>query len=356
MKRLMVLSISLVLIFVSVLLLLEASYRAYKFYKYGRAMARELEKPGYPLVKPLGPRDRQEYTLKPGSSFESDNGISYKINSKGLRDYEYGYAKESGTYRIVALGDSYMFGWGVNLEDSYPKRLERILNGKYPGRKFEVINVSVYGYNTAQEFELLKREGMKYDPDLVILGFFFNDGEPQYVMPRDPSLEHEGTGIWFFEFVKFRLNILIKKLSGREDIFPLRREEYSEHFWDGFRIKNLLYKKDGCLSALDGIRGFLGERGVGFLVVMFPSFEYSADDETIPADGYGNYKIINTAVKDFCAEKNIRVFDLYDTFVGMLAVDVKEKAVGHIHLNERGYMISAEATARYLDESGIIPE
>jgi hypothetical protein len=40
------------------------------------------------------------------------------INSQGLRDYEYTRRKEPGTFRIVGVGDSSLFGWGVPIEDS----------------------------------------------------------------------------------------------------------------------------------------------------------------------------------------------------------------------------------------------
>src|ERR1700693_2065419 len=68
-------------------------------------------------------------------------GVDVKINSQGLRDYEYPLTKSSGTYRIMMLGDSTTFGWGVRLEDTAAKILEFRLNDARatgPG-KFEVI-------------------------------------------------------------------------------------------------------------------------------------------------------------------------------------------------------------------------
>src|SRR5207244_5898409 len=75
------------------------------------------------------------------------------INSQGLHDYEYSHRKEPGTFRIVGVGDSSLFGWGVPFEDSGLKVLERRLNEKSRAQKFEVINFSVPGYNTAMEAE-----------------------------------------------------------------------------------------------------------------------------------------------------------------------------------------------------------
>src|SRR5207253_2094656 len=57
------------------------------------------------------------------------------INSQGLRDYEYTRRKEPGTFRIVGVGDSSLFGWGVPIEDSGLKVLERRLNEEFRARK-----------------------------------------------------------------------------------------------------------------------------------------------------------------------------------------------------------------------------
>jgi lysophospholipase L1-like esterase len=114
-------------------------------------------------------------------------GQALVINSQGLRDYEYARRKAPGTFRIVGVGDSSLFGWGVPLEDSGLKVLERRLNEKSKAQKFEVINFAVPGYNTAMESETFVRRCLDYAPDLVILNFNTNDYElPGFMrMPDD---------------------------------------------------------------------------------------------------------------------------------------------------------------------------
>jgi len=107
-----------------------------------------------------------------------------KINSDGLRDYEYDINKSNNTFRIIVLGDSFSFGWGVELDDVYMKVLERKLNNLSKEIKYEVINLGVAGYNSKQEVELFKLKGIKYKPDLIIIGFTNNDD-------YDPEIEHE---------------------------------------------------------------------------------------------------------------------------------------------------------------------
>jgi PA14 domain/GDSL-like Lipase/Acylhydrolase family len=110
------------------------------------------------------------------------------INSQGLRDYEYARRKEPGTFRIVGVGDSSLFGWGVAIEDSGLKVLERRLNEKPRARAFEVVNFAVPGYNTAMESETFVQRCLEYAPDLVLLNFNTNDYEVPDFMRRPKDL------------------------------------------------------------------------------------------------------------------------------------------------------------------------
>ncbi len=109
------------------------------------------------------------------------------INSQGLRDHEYTHRKEPGTFRIVGVGDSSLFGWGVPIEDSGLKVLERRLNETSRARKFEVVNFGVPGYNTAMESETFIQKCLEYAPDLVLLNFNTNDYDvPEFMrLPND---------------------------------------------------------------------------------------------------------------------------------------------------------------------------
>ena len=100
----------------------------------------------------------------------------YRLNSKGLRDFEYGYEKPPGVFRILGLGDSFTFGQEVPREKTFLKKLEKRLN-ESGGIKYEVINMGMRGHNTVQELELFQKEGIKYHPDLVLLNFVINDPE-----------------------------------------------------------------------------------------------------------------------------------------------------------------------------------
>lgn len=99
--------------------------------------------------------------------------IPIKINSKGLRDKEYPYEKEDGVFRILVLGDSFTEAFQVPLRDTFCKVLEHKLNRG--NGNFEVINGGLAGVGTDYALLFLKREGFKYEPDLLLLAFFPND-------------------------------------------------------------------------------------------------------------------------------------------------------------------------------------
>jgi hypothetical protein len=115
-------------------------------------------------------------------------GITYAINSDGFRDDDrYSRKKPPDTFRIMAVGDSYTFGAGVELEDTYSKKLEKLLNERHPSplyRYYEVINAGIPGANTAMEVDFLREWGLKYNPDLVLVAFVLNDLEAPYGSKR----------------------------------------------------------------------------------------------------------------------------------------------------------------------------
>lgn len=98
-------------------------------------------------------------------------GTKIGINSYGFRGTEHQLKKDENVYRIMAVGDSFTFGMAVNLEDTFSKQLETLLNNG--GIKSEVINCGVIGYVMWQNFEVLRHKVLPFKPDLVILAVFF---------------------------------------------------------------------------------------------------------------------------------------------------------------------------------------
>ncbi len=104
-------------------------------------------------------------------------GSQGRINSRGLRDREYDYAKPANTFRILALGDSYTEGLQHSLEYVWTEQLEQQLNTRRAGIDYEVINAGLAGMGTAHEYLYFTHEGYRYDPDIVIVLVISNDIE-----------------------------------------------------------------------------------------------------------------------------------------------------------------------------------
>jgi hypothetical protein len=117
------------------------------------------------------------------------------ISSQGWRDSDPVMPKPAGIKRILVLGDSQTWGYGVNQTERYSDDFRRLLSG------VDVLNMGVSGYGTGQEYLLLREHGIAYDPDVVIVGFYSNDlydnmatnNEDAYSYPRPVLLEQNNT-------------------------------------------------------------------------------------------------------------------------------------------------------------------
>lgn len=117
------------------------------------------------------------YDGNPRGYFDASNAVDHTTNSLGFRGGEFTAAKDSATTRIAFLGDSFTFGEGVKDGDVYPQQVVRQLHRRFPGRRFEAYNFGVGGYNTTQALFLLRNLVLKFQPDIVVLGYVPNDAE-----------------------------------------------------------------------------------------------------------------------------------------------------------------------------------
>jgi hypothetical protein len=120
---------------------------------------------------PAVPRELHEchptlgWALRPNTSRTSVRTgykIDYQINSAGWRDSETTFERQDGVLRIVLVGDSRTFGFGVPID----KHFSKLIEGYLPN--VEVINLGVGGYGVNQELITLKEYGLDYEPDLVV--------------------------------------------------------------------------------------------------------------------------------------------------------------------------------------------
>ena len=162
-------------------------------------------------VKQIAENPQIGHEHRPGSQARL-MGVDVKINSKGLRDREIPYERTAATPRILMLGDSFTEGWGVAVEQTFSKRIERLYGAQ--GVAAEAINAGVGNFNTTMEKSWFLDEGYKYRPDIVVLNFAHNDAEP--VSP------HTQPGVWLRAceacvFLAGRFDVLSRDVSLRPD-------------------------------------------------------------------------------------------------------------------------------------------
>lgn len=130
--------------------------------------------PMYIEDKKLGWRLKPNFT---GGAKTDEFSTEININSDGFRDYQHSNSSNESTFRILGLGDSFTFGYGVELEDTYLSLLEKYLNSFQDNNSTlcEMFKTGIPGYSIKEECLLFEEIESKIQPDLITIGFDIND-------------------------------------------------------------------------------------------------------------------------------------------------------------------------------------
>ena len=144
-----------------------------------------------------------QYKLKPNLDLKAVNpfndievrkNTTFRImsNKEGFRTRQFAPKKE-GVLRIVSLGDSSTFGWGVDPEYTYQSLLERKL-AQSRGGAVEVFNLGISGHTTRHGLGVLHHYAWELKPDLLLVSFGGNDARFM-LQPIDQMLAADETFI-----------------------------------------------------------------------------------------------------------------------------------------------------------------
>src|SRR2546426_7316948 len=98
----------------------------------------------YDAEKLLRPDTEAGFRLYRPHAASHFSGVDVRINSLGFRDREVVLPKPAEVFRILAVGDSVTFGFGVDLAETYVKQLEgRLTPLAGGGRRVEVVNAGL---------------------------------------------------------------------------------------------------------------------------------------------------------------------------------------------------------------------
>jgi lysophospholipase L1-like esterase len=101
--------------------------------------------------------------------------IPYRVrtNNLGYRGEDFSSSKPNGEFRILFVGDSFVFGMFVDDEKTLPAQTERALSLQC-ARPVRIINAGLGGSTITEHSEMIER-GLSLAPDFVILQFSEND-------------------------------------------------------------------------------------------------------------------------------------------------------------------------------------
>ncbi len=260
--------------------------------------------------------------------YEPNPGVKseiYSINSAGFRDREYSKQKDPSVFRIVMLGDSIVWGHGLELQDTFAKQLESLLN-EVSDRKFEVLNFGVSGYSTQQEVELFRVKAKEYDPDLVIVGYCLNDFE-------ESSVEGEAFKRLYFDI--FSKSYLYDHL--KQVIAGVSYNQFG-YMADAPTAQFDLREQFRLLESYSG--------GKQNLVVIFPVLE-----------NFENYlySLDHRRISDAIDGLNYVTLDLLDTYRRCDAESLILEPFDRTHPNAFGTLLAAQATLEILAEKQLVP-
>ncbi len=214
----------------------------------------------------------RHHALKPGDYADTIWGIFFHVNKLGFRGPEISKDKPQGTMRILCLGDSITMGSALPEEAVYPRIVEGILLERYPGHRFEVINMGVSGYDIEEEHLQFKEEGLLLSPDAVVVQFCLNDvPSVEFVDLINPLRELDIPGKRFLlahlalaRFLRERYNRLGLKNAflGVDHLFEMDPESpQAQRIEKGFSEYE---------TRLREIASLCRKRGVRFLLLIVP--------------------------------------------------------------------------------------
>jgi lysophospholipase L1-like esterase len=296
------------------------------------------------LVEPTGAAE-PPYRLRPGERLRV-LGREVRVSSLGLRGAEVAPRPPPGSRRVLVLGDSVAFGWGLDEAESFPARLAEALRAR--GIAAEVLNAGVPGYSLASEAALYRELAPALAPDAVVLAVSLNDFTPT------PSLSPLGVLVSFdarpapgwlahselYAFVRWRMGALGAALAEGDD--P-GRSERAALFLRRMAIasRERFYAEPGGPGwepIERGLRELAERAGAALLVVIFP------EEDQVLAPGEARRPQLRFAER--CETLALRCLDLADSFLraagaGPLFRDLQ-------HPSARGSAVAAEATADVL--------
>ena len=184
------------------------------------------------------------------------------INKLGYRDYNFDFSLSTNDkVKIVILGDSFTWGFGVRSE----QRFTNLLNDKLSNTSL-IFNLGKNGSDTKEEYKRLIDYPVK--PDILILQYYLNDIE---VASKENGQSFKGFGP--YEDLRYTFEFMVRNSFILNYIYWLlphphgEESTYAEFISSAYNNKDIL---DSHLSDLDNILNYCTSNEITPYLIIFP--------------------------------------------------------------------------------------
>lgn len=284
--------------------------------------------------------------------FELDlHGWDIRTNSHGLRGPERAIPKPPDVKRIVFVGDSVTFGWGVDEEDTFTHMVETELNARGEQR-WEAVNAGHLYHDSTQERAVLEEVGLLYEPDIVVLVFVGNDIQPTAQMRR-PAAERPVT-LTEEDLEEIRVRMAAnERVDWMEPVMPFthRFSRLVLKRWFNWRFKQREGNEQRDPNMLD-------RAGIDFELGWNLAQKAILEMRAMSVDAGAHFLVLDSGreqrLETFCEENGIDF--------GRIVLSAEEKKTGvhnsssDPHHNRNGNRYHADKILRVFDELSLVPE
>jgi hypothetical protein len=291
-----------------------------------------------------GSADQPYFVYQPEKDYLWE-GIPVHINSHGLRENEVAIPKPAGTYRLLNVGDSIVYGWRVRQEDTFGHQLEALLNEGIATQPVEVVNAAMPGWTLEASRNYLLQEGFDYEPDAVILSIaVVNDiTDAPIVRPENTFFSWLRDNTYSWPFLTTQARFLMARQVGPEAIPALNPPQEARAYYPQ-NENNPLYEL--AWGFVRDMRDATEARGLPFIVVVFPT--------AFQLNSAGHPDVAQRTLARMAEADGITLIDLLPVYAEACAAAGPNACEGYenalfadvwMHPNPTGHQLAAEQLA-----------
>jgi lysophospholipase L1-like esterase len=308
----------------------------------------------------------------PGGRNDFYVGVPVQINSFGLRDVEIEVPKPADTVRVLVVGDSLTFGFGVELENTYLKVLESELNATATrGRRFQVVNGGMDGTGLDRHLEFIRSRAPHLQPDLVIVAISLNDIVDYRIRGSQPDsrafserspIRRLNTFLLFHSQAYLSAYMRLKSILYRTHVLNFGEEHWYEIDILKSTTADMKDAWDSTEEILSDIVALARERHYPLMFVVFP-MEIQLNDQALELyrrelqlDVGGSALSGNPQLelRRFGASLGVPVLDLLPAFraasESVLFLRNRSMTADPVHPSVTGHRLAAQALYRFLQQ------